>query len=257
VATVFVDIRPGWVAISPDGTLALVTNYGSTTVSVIDTTTVPPTVLTTVFGVSNPVGIAVTPDGTRAYVANTGNTSVSVIDTNSSSPTFGTVVASVAVGNNPCQDAGIRSCPGIAISRDGARGYVTMSGSNTVTVIDTDPASPTFNTIVDSVTVGNAPRGIAFTPDGLQLYVTDSGVGSNNVSVIDTNPTSPTFDTVVGMVPVGNDPWGVTFTPDGTRAYVANFGASDVSVIDTTTTPPMVVATVSVGSAPVGVAMKP
>lgn len=258
VTPVPVGARPAWIAFTPDGTRAYVTNFGDTTVSVIDATAVPPSVLPPVQGLNHPFGIAVTPDGTRAYAANTDASRVSVIDTDPLSATYNTIVWTVDLGGSlPCQSSGIRSCPGVAVSPDGTRAYVTISGSNVVAVIDADRASPTLYSVIARVTVGNAPRGISFAPDGTRAYVTDSGVSSNNVSVIDTDPTSLTYHMVVAMVPVGDDPWGVAFTPDGTQAYVANFGGNTVSEIDTTSNPPVVVNIVTVGSAPLGVAITP
>src|SRR5215471_17735501 len=182
VATVAVGTFPNGVSISPDGMRAYVANHGSNTVSVIDTTTAPPSVLATVPGLNGPYGIAVHPNGMLAYVVNTSGSTVSVIDTDSTSPTFNTVVATVSLTGSTGSP-----WPGLAISPDGTRAYVAVSGSNTVAVIDADSASPTFNTVVTSITVGNLPRGIAFSSDGNRAYVTNS----NNVSVIDTDPASP------------------------------------------------------------------
>jgi YVTN family beta-propeller protein len=84
---------------------AYVTNSNSSTVSVIDTATNPPTVVGTIAVVGSsplpsPLGVAVTPDGKHAYVVisepKTIGT-VSVIDTASN-----IVVATVPVGGFPC-----------------------------------------------------------------------------------------------------------------------------------------------------------
>jgi DNA-binding beta-propeller fold protein YncE len=69
--------------------------------------------------------------------------------------------------------------------------YVANNGSNNVSVIDTNPASLTFNMEIDPVL-------IAITPDTTRSYVTNQF--SNNVSVIDTNPASPTFNTELVLV---------------------------------------------------------
>ncbi|MCD2158387.1 YncE family protein, partial [Rhodococcus cerastii] len=67
VATVGVGGRPDGVAITPDGAHAYVVNYGSSSVSVIDTAT---NTVTATVGVGNrPTGVAITPDGAHAYVS--------------------------------------------------------------------------------------------------------------------------------------------------------------------------------------------
>jgi DNA-binding beta-propeller fold protein YncE len=71
--------------------------------------------------------------------------------------------------------------------------YVVDNGSNIVSVIDTNPASPSFNMEIDLIPLsGTNPILIAITPDSIRAYVTNQN--SNNVSVIDTNPASPTFN---------------------------------------------------------------
>jgi YVTN family beta-propeller protein len=100
------------------------------------------------------------------------------------------------------------------------------------------------------VTVGDAPGGVAVTPDGQHAYVPNSG--DDNVSVIDTATNTVEPATIM----VGTRPLGVAVT--GTHAYVANTGTSGpgtVSVIATATH--SVVATVPVGLQPIGVAITP
>ena len=213
---------------------AYVANFGSNSVSVIDTSS--NTVVATVGVGSQPNGVAITPDGTRAYVANGGG-DVWVIDTSSN-----TVVAKVVVGSYPT---------GVAITPDGARAYVTRANGNSVSVIATSS-----NTVVATVGVGTGPVGVAITPDGTRAYVTNADSGT--VSVIATS--SNTVVATVGVVGVADSPVGVAITPDGTRAYVTiatnvtGAGNGAVSVIDTSSN--TVVATVGVGSTPFGVAIK-
>jgi YVTN family beta-propeller protein len=57
--------------------------------------------------------------------------------------------------------------------------YITNSGDNTVSVIDTGT-----NTVVGTIAVGSGPCGAAVTPDGGKVYVANSV--DNTVSVIDT-----------------------------------------------------------------------
>jgi YVTN family beta-propeller protein len=226
--TVITGPLPIDVAISPDGTRAYVTNNGSGSVSVIDTTT-NVTVGDPITVGSWPWGVAVTPDGSRAYVANYGGGSVSVIDTS----THATVGAPISVGGSPWD---------VAVTPDGTRAYVT-NVSGTVSVIDT-----VTNRVVSGIALGVVTHGVAVTPDGAHAYVTRFGAGS--VSVIDT-----TTNTTVGdPIEVGALPEGISIAPDGTRAYVANNGGNSVSVIDTSTKT-TVGNPISIGDAPWGAAV--
>ena len=189
-----------------------------------------------------PLDVAITPDGTRAYVISYGQNSLDVIDTNPFSPSYNTVTPLVdlyAIFVTPNR---------LAISPDGKRAYITTAFLEyeydpvteqlvphyKVLVIDTDPASATYNTITARVDVGQGPSsGVAFSPDGKRTYVTiaDSAVGGY-VAVIDSDPESAQYNTVVGHINMETSPLAVAFSPDGKRAYVANqYGP--VAVIDT------------------------
>ncbi|MFF3086476.1 beta-propeller fold lactonase family protein, partial [Streptomyces nojiriensis] len=121
------------------------------------------------------------------------------------------------------------------------RVYVTNYGADTVSVINT-----AMNTVVDTVSVGDAPQGVAVSRDGTRAYVVNAG--ADTVSVINT-----AMNTVVDTVSVGDAPREVALSPDGTRAYVTNANVDTVSVINTATN--IVVATVPVDDLPFGVAI--
>ena len=80
--------------------------------------------------------------------------------------------------------------------------------------------------VVDTITVGNSPNSVAFSPNGEKAYVANGGDGT--VSVI----TVATGD-VVDTITVGDYPSSVAFSPSGEKAYVANFDDGTVSVINT------------------------
>ncbi|MDV6278780.1 YncE family protein, partial [Rhodococcus erythropolis] len=99
-----------------------------------------------------------------------------------------------------------------------------------------------------TVPVGNRPAGVAITPNGARVYVTN--VVGDSVSVINT-----VTDTVTATIPVGNSPSAVAITPNGAHAYVTNTVGNSMSAIDTTSD--TVTATVPVGHSPGGVAITP
>jgi len=188
---------------------AYITNFGGTTVSVIDLTT--NTVSNTIMVGLHPYGVSVTPDGSKAYIANYGENTVSVINT-----TIDTVIATIAVGSGPT---------GVCVSPDGSKVYVTngTNSANSISVINT-----TTNTVSTTINVGNSVYGVVLSPDGSKLYVT-SGYG-NTVSVINTQT-----NTVIATVTVDTNPYGIVVSPDGSKVFVAHYNANTVSVINTAT----------------------
>ncbi len=126
--------------------------------------------------------------------------------------------------------------------------YITNLNSNIVTVINT-----ANNNVAATVPVGSGPQGVAVSPDGTRVYVTNINYGSTgSVSIIDS-----ATNTVKATVTIGYkySPCGVAVTPDGTKAYVADRDIKCVSVIDTGTG--TVTATIPVGANPLGVAAGP
>ncbi|WP_454786384.1 Ig-like domain-containing protein [Mycobacterium antarcticum] len=228
-----VGSSPVSAAVSPSSATVYVVNNGSNTVSVIDTTTI--TVTNTIAVGGSPNAVAASPDGQRVYVANRTSGSVSVINT-----TTDTVTHTIPVGTLPAA---------VVVSPDGMQLYVANSYSpfanslsETVLVIDT-----ATNTVTGSVSVGS-PGGLAVSPDGKLLYVTN--FDDDTVSVIDTR-TSTILDTIT----VGTFPTELAVSPDGGRLYVINQLGYTVSVIDTTTA--TVTVTIPVGSTRVAVAVSP
>jgi YVTN family beta-propeller protein len=176
-------------------------------------------------------GIAFSPDGKHTYLATYDSDvllpQVLVFDTGNSIalPPYGEVNA-------------------IAITPDGKHlyvPYVLFNGTNSppeiVAVIDTATNTVAQTVQLETTPFGATLTGVAVTPDGKYVYV--SNQVSNSVSVIDT-----ASNTVVKTVLVGTSPAGVAVTPDGVHVYVSNQGSNNVSVINTASN--MVVTTVPV-----------
>jgi YVTN family beta-propeller protein len=102
--------------------------------------------------------------------------------------------------------------------------------------------------VVDTIVVGNYPRGIGVNPLTNRIYVANSG--SDNVSIID-----GLGDSVVATIGVGVHPYGIGVNSQTNRIYVANWYSNDVSVIDGSGD--SVVATIGVGNEPWGVGVNP
>jgi YVTN family beta-propeller protein len=173
------------------GPTAYVLNQTAGTMSAIDTAT---GAVSRTVNASDPDGIgfvpnaaAASPDGRRVYVVNNGDDSVSVIDTATD-----TVTARVPVGKNAL---------GVEVSPTG-RTVAAIGGDNV------------YLLHVNSLKATRLPKvlrpvGVAFSPDGAELYVASQGA----LMVFDTtaNALVHSFKGTEGIFPV--------ISPDGTTAY--------------------------------------
>jgi YVTN family beta-propeller protein len=118
--------------------------------------------------------------------------------------------------------------------------YFADTGNDTLAVIDTgnlsydDYANPQ-ETLIN---VGQDPEGVAVTPDGSQVWVTDTGpeTGSpslGGITVVSANEKNPAADAVEGTVSLPTDPRELAFSPSGRTAYVTTSGG--LLVINTAT----------------------
>jgi YVTN family beta-propeller protein len=192
---------------------------------------------------AEPSGLSLSPDGSRLYVALNMTHEVAVIDTATRA-----IVARVPVGIYPYTTV---------MSFDGAKVYVSNWGgkvpgatdftdgmfpvvvdertgipvSGTVSVLDT-----ASNTVVKTINVGLHPTGLALSPRGDRVYVTNAN--SDTVSVIST-ATDTVLKTlrVSGAGPgrealLGSSPNAVTVSPNGRTLYVANASNNAIAVVD-------------------------
>src|SRR5262249_40111065 len=124
----------------------------------------------------------------------------------------------------------------LALTADNGNGGGSDGNADTLSVIDLEADPPR---VVDHVTVGDSPEGLAISPKG-DLAVTVEARGSNMPkSSFFYHPggavTALKIDgkkvTRTGEVPVGALPEGVAFSPDGSYLYVGNFIDGDMSVL--------------------------
>jgi YVTN family beta-propeller protein len=248
-AEVSVGFAPQGVAVSPDGTRVFVTAaYGSGSskpagpgkVLVMDAAS--QVVIASIDVGKEPQGIAVSPDGHSLYVANHDQPlgTVAVIDIAAAQ-----VIKNVTVGRDP---------QGLAVTPDGEWVYVAngcagvevctsdqgaVIAPGSVSVIDT-----TTLQVVATIAANLAPFGVAVTPDGAQVLVTNTA--SDDVWIIDTSTNG-----VLGTVALdeGSSPRGIAITRDGMTAYVANNGTDSVSIVDVDAQD--VITSIPVGSGPI------
>jgi DNA-binding beta-propeller fold protein YncE len=207
--------QPMGVAISPDGTEALVTlltngNGGVNGIAVVDllyntvTRTIADPCVGTTLG-----DIAYFPDGTLAALPDLSSgcsaMGLSTFAPDAASPGFGFV--NFHDTNDPM---------GVAISPDGGTALVTME-------LDSRVYKVTFPSTVTFITISSTSAGVAITPDG-----TTGVVAENTVDLIDLATGDITPIPLVSDTPNG-DFHNIAVTPDGSRAVVV--GSSTVQVI--------------------------
>jgi len=107
---------------------------------------------------------------------------------------------------------------------------LALAGTNSL--VSAAPAWANSFEVIDTISVGNSPRGVAVSPDGTFAYVVNSS--GHSVSVVQTSDNTVTQTIELGFEGgVGHFPLAVAFLPDGSAAYVANSGTADVDVIRT------------------------
>lgn len=234
VDTIPVGFFPTDIAASPDGNYVYVPNFGQDSIYVIETATNTVEFEINTPKASKPTGIAVAPDG-MVYCLNFSNQTVLVID-----PANMIVVNRFPVGSMfPVE---------IVLNAAGTRAYVANAvGPANVKVIDLSA-----NKVIATTTTSQQSFGVAVSPDGARVYVTNSQ--SDTVSVIDT-----TTNTVTAIIPLaaGSFPRGITVRPDGAFAYVALQGTSEVKVIDTGTNTVTATVTLTANSDPYNLVATP
>jgi YVTN family beta-propeller protein len=116
----------------------------------------------------------------------------------------------------------------VAASFDGKYVLTSSYDDGTVSIVDADPDSPTYFTVLKTLTVGKQPMRVATSPCLNKAYVTNQK--GNSVSVIDLE-TLNVISTITGL----NGPWGIVVAPSGELAYVTNNSDGKIGLIDTVT----------------------
>ena len=235
---------PHEVAVTPDGRLAYISNYGmfgvfregqrvsepGNTLTVLDlqTRTVKDTIDLGEY--TQPHGLAVSRDGRRLWV--TCETAQSVLELDAAT---GAILKVWKTGQNTSH----MIVPGV----DEAKLFITSIRSGSATIIDraTDR--------VTSFETGPGAEGVDVSPDGREVWVTNRA--DSSISILDARG-----DSLIAKIESGGRfPIRVKFTPDGREAWVSCLQSDAVTVFDARTR--SLLATLPVGAAPVGIQMTP
>ncbi len=244
VARIATGRGPHEVAVSPDGRLAYVSNYGmygvfregqrvnepGNTISVLDLERRAVKDTFDLGTYAKPHGLAVSRDGRHLWVTCEDSRTVLELDAGT---------GAVRKAWKTEQETSHMIVPAV----DETKLFVANIRSGSATVIEraTDR--------VTSLVTAPGAEGIAVSPDGREVWVTNRA--DSSISVLDARG-----DTLIAKIESGGRfPIRVKFTPDGREAWVSCLESNAVTVFDARTR--QLLATLPVGAAPVGIQMAP
>ncbi len=225
-------------AFDPTGRYLIALNCLNDSMSVIDTTTntivvdrydlrpynTTPATGNGVAGGEEPYGVAVSADGLRAYISSIRDREIAVIDISRVASGVVALITRIPVAGSPNN---------MVLKASTGELFVAEDNSDQVAVIDTNAASPTFNTVTHTIDAiappgtfpsgaprftGAATNNVALSPDTNTLYATNGG--ANDVAIIPL--TGAGAYQVAGLIPTGWYPTTVTPSADGSTLYIFN-----------------------------------
>jgi YVTN family beta-propeller protein len=211
-ATIPTGHAPHEVETSPDGTIAVVADYGDrstpgSTLTVIDLRS-KEVVRTIDLGEhQRPHGLSWL-EGSEIAVTTEGSRDLVIVDVDS-----GEIVASIPTGQQVSHM--------VAVTPDKTRAFVANIGSGTVTVIDLVEREK-----IRDIETGAGAEGIAVTPDGREVWVTNRD--ADTISIIDTETLE-----ILDTVECSGFPIRVEIMPDGNHALVSAARSGEVVRFDT------------------------
>jgi DNA-binding beta-propeller fold protein YncE len=233
IGTITVGKQPSGMAISPKGDLALVANRADGTISVLSIRGKDVLVLDTVTvgAASDQVSaVAITPDGKHALAAKAAANKVALLSIDGQKVTYDK--RDLPTGIFPYNVA-VAPDGKLALAVDNGNGGGSDGNAKTVSVIDLEATPPR---VIDHVTVGDSPEGLAISPKG-DFAVSVEARGSNmpktaffyhSAGAVTALKIDGKKVTNVGSIDVGALPEAVAFSPDGQYVYVGNFIDGDL-----------------------------
>ncbi|PYV93109.1 MAG: hypothetical protein DMG05_02525 [Acidobacteria bacterium] len=175
-----------------------------------------------------PYATAIPQDGMTLYVSLYNGSAIAVVDLITGK------VTSLPVGNQQAGPSSPSSHPShLAVHPSGKAIYAAVENSDLVAVIDNDPASPKYRTVVGNLDIrpeemrrlklwGAGPNHLSFTPDGKTLFVSTGLL--NAIAVVDVESANPSLvDPVVrGYLPTLWYPHTTEVSQDGKTLYITS-----------------------------------
>lgn len=211
VATIPTGAGPHEVAVSPNGRVAVVANYGTgqapgSSLTVIDVPAKRQIKTIDLGQYRRPHGIEWL-RGDEIVVTAEGNKALLIVDLKA-----GTVAAAITTDQNVSHM--------VVLARKSNRAFVANIGSGSVTAVDLKAQKK-----ITDIPTGAGAEGIAISPDEKEVWVTNRA--ANTVSVIDVNTLK-----IVATLESKDFPIRVKFAPGGKHVLVSNARSGDVAIFD-------------------------
>ncbi|HEX5865961.1 MAG TPA: YncE family protein [Casimicrobiaceae bacterium] len=220
---------PTNLAVTPDGTLAIVANsvdwvqdganwkfVPDNKLYVIDLTSSPPARIDTVVVGKQPSGLSINRAGNLALIANRADNSISVLSIQGKQVKL---IDTVAMGE---------MVAAVVFTPDGKRAFAAKFPGHKVALLDVDGQKVTYGK--RDLPVGLWPYNLGVTPDGKLALTADNGNSGRSdgnidtVSVIDLEANPPR---AIDRVIVGDGPEGLALSPTGQIAAAMLLRGSD------------------------------
>jgi DNA-binding beta-propeller fold protein YncE len=232
VNTLTVGKQPSGLSFNPAGNLALVANRVDKSITVLSVKGTDVKVIDTVPMDDIVTHVTFTPDGKRALATKFNAHKVSLLDVNGDKVIY--TKLDLPTGLWPYSVA-VAPSGKIALIADSGTAGQSDGSVHTVDVVDLEAQPPR---IIDRVVVGDAPEGLAISPQG-NIAVAAIYRGSNNknayyyhrngsIAVLRIDGKKVTL---IKEVEVGGLPEGAVFTPDGRYILVGNYLDQDFSIL--------------------------
>ncbi len=210
-ATLATGLAPHEIAVSPDGSEAIVSDYGprGNPGSTLTLLSIPEAKVLRTIDISpheRPHGV-VWFDEDRVTVTTEGSRHLLVVV-----PSTGKIDRAIAT------DQEISHM--VSVTPDGERAFVANIGSGSVTAIDLSEGRK-----IRDIATGEGAEGIAITPDGKEVWVANRG--ADTLVVIDASTLE-----ILGRLPSPGFPIRIAMTPDGSRALVSCADSAEIALFD-------------------------
>lgn len=202
--------RPHEVAVSPDGKLAFLANFGGDSLSVIDLAAQKEVRRVDLGGLTRPHGIYFA--GGKVYFTAQGAKAIGRYD-----PASNKIDLVLGTGQDGTHT--------VVVSEDLNHIFAANMASNSIAAFESTSNPPDWK--LTTIPVGKRPEGIDISPDGKELWVAHS----DTVSIIDI-ATKKVKETFSVQTKVSNK---LLFTPDGKRVLISDNTGDELVVLDAAT----------------------